>query len=46
MKKTIAAFCIMFFLTQQTTFAETDNTFWINAYNFFTIVDVVNNSPD
>ncbi len=111
MKKNIVAFCIMFFLAQQATFAETDNTFWdsyqeilnstvtvntftsidgefshasvnyentkndptlqenirhqlkklktvkapdekkhklafwINAYNFFTIVEVVNNYP-
>lgn len=111
MKKIIVAFCIMFFLAQQATFAETDNSFWdsyqgilnsavtvnlftsidgefghssidyekikndpelqenvllqleklktvkapegrkhklafwINAYNFFTIVDVVNNYP-
>ncbi len=111
MKKNIAAFCIIFFLTQQATFAETDNSFWdsyqgilnnavtvnaftsidgefghtsvdykkiktdpalhekitlqleklktvkvpegkkhklafwINVYNFFTIVDVVNNYP-
>ena len=111
MKKIIAAFYIIFFITQQATFAETDNTFWesyqdilnsavtvntftsidgefghasvdyekikndselqekislqleklktvkapeeekyklafwINAYNFFTIVDVVNNYP-
>ena len=111
MKKIIAAFYIIFFITQQVTFAETDNTFWdsyqgilnsavivneftsidgefehahvnyekikndpelqekirhqleeletvkapegekhklafwINAYNFFTIVDVVNNYP-
>ncbi len=111
MKKIIVVFCIMFFLTQQATFAETDSTFWdsyqeilnstvtlntftsidgefshtsvnyeniknnptlqekirhqlkklktvkapeekkhklafwINAYNFFTIVDVVNNYP-
>ena len=111
MKKIIAAFYIIFFITQQTTFAEVDNTFWdsyqdilnsavtvnaftsidgkfvhasvdyekikndpvlqekirhqleklktvkvpegekhklafwINAYNFFTLVDVVNNYP-
>ncbi len=111
MKKIITIFCIMFFITQQVTFAETDNlfwdsyqeilnsavtvnaftsidgefshssvdyeiikanpelqekitlqleklktvkipeegkhklAFWINAYNFFTIVDVVNNYP-
>ena len=111
MKKIIAAFYIIFFITQQATFAEEDNTFWdsyqdivnsavivnaftsidgafdhasvdyekikndpvlqekislqlqklktvrppeekkhklafwINAYNFFTIVDVVNNYP-
>jgi hypothetical protein len=111
MKKIIAAFYIIFFITQQTTFAEADNTFWdsyqdilnsavtvnaftsidgefvhasvdyekiktdpdlqekfrlqreklktikgpeggkhklafwINAYNFFTLVDVVNNYP-
>jgi len=111
MKKIIVAFCIIFFITQQTSFAEADNTFWdsyqdilnsavtvntftsidgefghasvdyekikndselqerislqleklktvkapegekhklafwINAYNFFTIVDVVNNYP-
>ena len=111
MKKIIAAFYIIFFITQQATFAEADNTFWdsyqdilnsavtvnaftstdgefghasvdyekikndpglqekislqleklrtvkapegekhklafwINAYNFFTIVDVVNNYP-
>ena len=111
MKKIIAAFYIIFFITQQATFAETDNTFWdsyqdilnsavtvniftstdgefghssidyeaiknnpalrqkillqreklktvkvperekhklafwINTYNFFTIVDVVNNYP-
>ncbi|MGR3293559.1 MAG: DUF547 domain-containing protein [Candidatus Scalindua sp.] len=111
MKRIIVAFCIMFFLAQQATFAKADNTFWdsyqcildsavlvneftsidgefehasvdyekikndpelqekvllqleklktvkapeekkyklafwINAYNFFTIVDVVNNYP-
>ncbi len=111
MKKIIAIFCIIFFIAQQTTFAEVSNTFWgnyqdilnssvtvntftsidgefghasvdyekiktdpalqekitlqleklktvkapegknhklafwINAYNFFTIVDVVNNYP-
>jgi len=111
MKKVVAAFYIIFFITQQATFAEADNTFWgkyqdilnssvtvniftsidgefshasvdydkikndpelqekikhqlkelktikvpeekkhkltfwINAYNFFTIVDVVNNYP-
>ena len=28
MKKIIAAFYIIFFITQQATFAETDNTFW------------------
>lgn len=31
MKRNIAAFCIMFFLAQQATFAETDNSFW-NSY--------------
>jgi hypothetical protein len=111
MKKIIAAFCIIFFITQHAAFAEADNTFWdsyqdilnravivnaftstngefghasvvyekikndpelqekislqleklktvkapeekkhklafwINAYNFFTIVDIVNNYP-
>ena len=42
MKKTIAAFCIIFFLTQQTTFAETDNTFWDSYHNILNSAVMVN----